>query len=237
VHTLNIQYSFTLKDGDKEVFDLKLDGKTLILKEPVAQNPPLWTCLQFRQCPHCPLTADVFQHCPLAVNLVDIVKRFDRLISYDRIQVEVLTAERLISRNTSAQEGLSSLMGLLIATSKCPFTDFFKPMARFHLPFANEQETVWRATATYLMAQYFLILNGDRHDLDLEGLTKIYNDIEKLNVAIVGRLRAAGKEDSTVNAMVHLDIFAKLLTPGLEESLNSLQHLIRPFLNTHKNCR
>jgi hypothetical protein len=128
-------------------------------------------------------------------------------------------------------------MGLMIATSKCPFTDFFKPMARFHLPFASEQETVWRATATYLMAQYFLILNGDRHDLDLEGLTKIYNDIEKLNAAIVGRLRAAGKEDSTVNALVHLDIFAKLLTPGLEESLNSLQHLIRPFLITHKNCR
>jgi hypothetical protein len=235
--TLNIQYSFTLKDGDKEVFDLKLDGKTLILREPVTQNPPPWTRLEFQQCPHCPLTGDIYRHCPLAVNLVNIVKRFDRLISFDRIQVEVLTAERLISRNTSAQEGISSMMGLLIATSKCPFTDFFKPMARFHLPFANEQETVWRATATYLMAQYFLSLKGDRHNLDLEGLTKIYNDIEKLNAAIVRRLRAAVKEDSTVNALVHLDIFAKLLTPGLEESLNSLQNLIRPFLTTHKNCR
>jgi hypothetical protein len=44
---------------------------------------------------------------------------------------------------------------------------------------ANEQETLWRATAAYLMAQYFLTLNGDRHNLNLEGLTKIYNDIEK----------------------------------------------------------
>ena len=235
--TLNIQYRFTLKDGVKEVFDLKLDGKTLILIKPVTQNPPRWTRLDFQQCPHCPLTADIYQHCPLAVNLVNIVNRFDRLISYDQIQVEVLTAERLTSQNTSAQEGISSLMGLLIATSKCPFTDFFKPMARFHLPFANEQETVWRATATYLMAQYFLVLNGDRHDLDFEGLTKIYNDIEKLNAAIVGRLRAAGKADSAVNALVHLDIFAKLLTPGLEESLNSLHHLISPFLATHKKCR
>jgi hypothetical protein len=138
--TLNIQYSFTLKDGDKEVFDLKLDGKTLILREPVTQNPPPWAHLEFQQCPHCPLTADIYRH-------------------------------------------------------------------------------------------------GDRHDLDLEGLTKIYNDIEKLNAAIVGRLRAAGKEDSTVNALIHLNIFAKLLAPGLEESLNSLQHLIRPFLTTHKNCR
>ena len=235
--TLNIQYKFILKDGHKEVFDLKLDGKSLILMEPVTQNPPLWTRLEFEQCPHCLLTVDIYRHCPLAVNLVYVVKRFDRLISFDQIQVEVLTPERIISQNTTAQEGISSLMGLLIATSKCPFTDFFKPMAHFHLPFANEQETVWRATATYLMAQYFLILNGERHDVDLEGLTKIYNDIQKLNAATVGRLRAAGKEDSTVNALVHLDIFAKLLTLGLEETLNSLQHLIRPFLSTHKNCR
>ena len=235
--TLKIQYTFTLKNGFKEVFDLKLDGETLILRQPVTQNPPPWTRLEFQQCPHCLLTADDYPHCPLAVNLVNVVNRFDRLISFDQIQVEVLTAERLISQNTSAQEGLSSLMGLLIATSKCPYTDFFKPMAYFHLPFATEQETVWRATTTYLMSQYYLMLAGKRHTLDSTGLTKIYNDIQKLNAAIVGRLRAAGKEDSTVNALVHLDIFAKLLTPGIEESLKNLQHIIRPFLTPHKISR
>jgi hypothetical protein len=226
-----------MKDGDKEVFDLKLDGRSLVLREPITKSPPPWTRLEFQQCPHCPVSTDRYRHCPLAINLVNMIKRFDRLISYDQIKVEVLTAERLISRDTSAQEGISSLMGLLIATSKCPYTDFFKPMARFHLPFANELETVWRATANYLMAQYFLILSGDRHDLDLEGLAQIYKDIQMLNAAIVGRLRVAGKEDSAVNALVHLDIFAKLLSPGLEESLNSLQPLIKPFFTNPPKSR
>ena len=152
---IEIQYTFIMKDGDKEVFDLKLDGRSLVLREPITKSPPPWTRLEFQQCPHCQVSADRYRYCPLAINLVNIIKRFDRLMSYDQLKVEVLTAERLISRDTSAQECISSLMGLLIATSKCPYTDFFKPMARFHLPFANELETVWRATANYLMAQYF----------------------------------------------------------------------------------
>jgi hypothetical protein len=31
-----------------------------------------------------------------------------------------------------------------------------KPMARFHLPLASEEETIYRATTMYLLAQYFL---------------------------------------------------------------------------------
>jgi hypothetical protein len=53
-------------------------------------------------------------------------------------------------------------MGLLIAGSSCPYTHFFKPMARFHLPFANKDETLWRAAATYLLARYFTARGSSR---------------------------------------------------------------------------
>jgi hypothetical protein len=56
-----------------------------------------------------------------------------------------------------------------------------------------------------------------------------------LNTAIVERLRAADKEDSTVNALVQVDNLAMLLTPGLEESLKSLDHLIKPFFAAHRS--
>jgi len=122
-------------------------------------------------------------------------------------------------------------MGLVIAISECPHTDFLKPMARFHLPFATEEETIWRATSTYLLAQYFLIIKGHRIDLELDGLSRIYDNIEKLNASIVKRLRAAGKKDSTINALVHLDVFAKYIKPGVEESLDKIRHIFTPFLN------
>ena len=231
METTNIRYIFTLPDKTKEVFNLRLDAKTLKLLDSPIENLPSWTRLDFHQCPHCPLTIDLYPDCPLSVNLVNIVERLGVLISYDKIHVEVSTKERTVSHSTTAQEGISSLMGLVIAVSECPHTDFLKPMARFHLPFANEEETIWRATSTYLLAQYFLIIKGHRIDLELNGLTKIYENIEKLNASIVKRLRAAGKKDSTINALVHLDVFAKYITPGVDESLDKIRHIFTKFLN------
>lgn len=237
METINIRYIFTLSDRTREIFNLQLDAKTLKLHLRNIENLPFWTRLDFHQCPHCPLTIDLFPDCPLSVNLVNIVERLGVLISYDKIHVEVSTKERTVSRSTTAQEGISSLMGLVIAISECPHTDFLKPMARFHLPFANEEETIWRATSTYLLAQYFQIIKGHRIDLELDGLTRIYVNMETLNASIVKRLRAAGKKDSTINALVHLDLFAKYIKPGVEESLDKIRHIFTPFLNKQIGTR
>jgi hypothetical protein len=230
METINVRYVYTLPDKKKEIFDLQLDAKTLKIHGSIVENLPSWTRLDFHQCPHCPLTTDLYPDCPLSVNLVNIVERLGVLISYDKIHVEVTTLERTVSRSTTAQEGISSLMGLVIAVSECPHTDFLKPMARFHLPFANDEETIWRATSTYLLAQYFLIIKGHRIDLELDGLARIYENIEKLNASIVKRLRSAGQKDSTINALVHLDVFAKYITPGVDESLNRIRHIFTKFL-------
>jgi len=219
-----------MQEGDQVVYDLQIDEDSLRLVGNRPDPMPFWTILNFFQCPHCPLTVDVEPHCPLAVNLVGIVQRLDHLLSYEKVQVVVVTRERVISQKTTAQSGISSLMGLVIAASGCPLTDFLKPMARFHLPFANEKETIWRAVSTYLLAQYFIKAAGGKPDLDLKGLGKIYDDIEKMNVAIAKRLRAASKKDSAVNALVHLDVFAKHLTLPIEASLEKIRTL---FTNIH----
>ena len=46
----------------------------------------------------------------------------------------------------------------------------------------------------------------------------------------VDRLRSATTKDSTVNALVHLDVFAKFLTPPLEDTLNHIKPIFDPFL-------
>ncbi|MGD8835854.1 MAG: hypothetical protein PVJ19_13000, partial [Desulfobacteraceae bacterium] len=100
----------------------------------------------------------------------------------------------------------------------------------FHLPFANRDETLWRATATFLLAQYFT-KNGLRaSDMALDGLVKIYDDVTRLNDYMVERVRSATSKDSAVNALVHLDVFAKFITPPLEESLEHIKHIFSPFL-------
>ena len=162
--------------------------------------------------------------------MVNIVNRFEDLISYDKIRVDVTTEERRISQRTTAQNGISSMMGLVIATSGCPHTAFFRPMARFHLPLASKEETIFRATSMYLLAQYFLKKAGQAADFDLEGLTKIYDNMQIINNAIVERLRAATTTDSSVNAIVILDNYAKFLPFAIEKSLEDIRYLFSPFL-------
>lgn len=231
--TFHITYRFALPDRTTEVFGLEIDNETLELRNPPDGALPDWTRLTFHQCPHCPLKESRHPHCPLAVNLVEMLRASQRLISHDQIQVDVTVRERMISQKTTAQRGISSIMGLLIATSGCPWTNFFKPMARFHLPFADEEETIWRAASTYLLAQHFLGSDDPCFDMELKGMAVIYRNIETLNVAVVKRLRAASRTDSAINALVRLDIFAKYLTPDIKESLESIRKLFTPFLSEY----
>jgi Domain of unknown function (DUF6901) len=226
-----ITYEFTLADNSEEIFELVFDAQTveLIIDHPVP--PPAWTELPHHRCPPCPLKLETHPHCPVALNLATAISRLDRLMSFDRVFVKVISTERRVVQHTSAQEGISSLMGLLIAGSSCPLTHFFKPMARFHLPFANKDETLWRAAATFLLARYFAEEGLKKSDINLNGLINIYYDVARLNDYIVERVRSATSKDSAVNALVHLDVFAKFLTPPLEDSLNQIKYIFAPFLN------
>jgi hypothetical protein len=122
------------------------------------------------------------------------------------------------------------MMGLVIATSGCPRTAFFKPMARFHLPLASKEETIFRATSMYLLAQYFLKKDGHFADLELKGLRRIYDNMQIINRATVERLRAATKTDSSINAIVILDNYAKSMPFAIEKSLEDIRYLFSSFL-------
>jgi len=229
METISIKYRFVLPDGSEQVYDLQLDKENLELRGNTPGSIPSWVNLDFFQCPNCPLSAKTHPHCPLALNLVNIIKGFDSLVSYEKIHVEVITKERIVSADTTAQKGISSLMGLVIAGSDCPHTVFFKSMARYHLPFASEEETIYRSTSTYLLAQYFQQKKDRTTDIELKGLKNIYENVQIVNKAVAKRLRAATKTDSSVNAIIHLDVFAQILPCAITESLEEICYLFEPF--------
>jgi hypothetical protein len=122
------------------------------------------------------------------------------------------------------------MMGLINAASGCPKLAFFKPMARFHLPLASQDETIYRAVSTYLLAQYFVRKAGGAADLDLHGLQQIYTDIQSINVSMARRLREASKTDSAVNALVILDMYAQIVPELIENSLVKLRPIFSVYL-------
>jgi hypothetical protein len=228
--TISIEYRFTLDDGSQEVFNFQLDAKSLELFISTPETLPSWTKLSFHQCPNCSLNVDEHPYCPVAANIAHIVMSFDRLLSCDKIYMTVTTEERIVAQSTTAQRGISSLMGLVIANSGCPHTAFFRPMARFHLPLANIEETIFRAASMYLLAQYFLKKEGRKADFDLHGLKQIYENIHIVNEAMTERLRAATNSDLPPNAVILLDLYAQAFPFAISETLKNIRSLFTPYL-------
>jgi hypothetical protein len=164
-----------------------------------------------------------------AVSLVGIVQPFDGLLSHDKMRLDVITEERRVSADTSAQRAIGSLMGLVIATCGCPHMAFFKPMARFHVPLADSEETVYRAVSMYLLAQYFLQKEGREANFELDGLKEIYRNVQTVNSGIIERIRSAAETDSTINALIILDVYAKTVDLMIEKPLAN----IRKFFDSY----
>jgi hypothetical protein len=227
--TLTFQYRFTFPDHS-ENFEITLDPRKIELIAAAPELYPQWVNLDFHQCSNCPFDAREIPHCPLTANVFHIVTRCSHAMSYNEIHLEVITPERIISRDTTVQRALSSLFGLVIASSSCPHTRFFRPMARFHLPVSSEEETVYRMTSMYMLAQYFRKQSGKDPDFEMRGLKKICQDIEIVNASISKRLRAASQTDSAVNAVILLDVFAKALPWAIEASLEEVGYLFEPYI-------
>ena len=227
---IDIQYIFKFKDKNENRVPVRLNPLTLDLIADIPETLPAWTNLDFHQCPNCPLAIHASPKCPVAVHLVKLIESFEDLQSHDIIRVEIMVPERITFHETSAQKGLSSLLGLIMSTCGCPHMEFFKPMARFHLPFANALETTFRAVSMYLIAQYFRRKKGLRSDPELEGLKEIYSNIQIINAAMADRLRAITSKDVALNALVVLDIFAQSVPLSIDESLDEIRHLFASYL-------
>ena len=231
---ITIQYNFKLPGGDKEQFEIILEKQNLLLVDNLPEIILDWTKLNFHQCPVCPLTIDKYPNCPIAVHLVKVIHGFKNIASHDEVYVEIVTEERKIFQKTTAQRAIGSMMGLLFATSGCPHTAYFRPMARYHLPLAGEDETIYRTTSMYLLAQYFKRLNGEEADFNLEGLTLIYKNIQIVNNSIAERLRSATATDSSLNAVIFLDMFAKTIPYVIKGNLEEIRHLFKPYFEIGK---
>ena len=226
-----LTYRFTFPDSRESVFPLEMDRDTAELTSRPAADPPAWTRLGFNQCTGCPLDASKTTHCPAAVHLAGVIDGFTDLVSYDKVRVTVESEERSVVATLSAQQALASLMGLIMASSGCPRTAVFRPMARFHLPFSSESETAYRVAAMYLVAQHFTARDGGKADLALNDLERVYRGVHAVNRGMAQRLRAASRQDAIVNAVVLLDVYSSLVPAAIHDILEEIRPAFAALLS------
>ena len=217
-----IRYRFDLPDGSQRALDFSFDAADFRLTNPAPAEPPFWTKLEFNQCANCPLNSAEHPHCPAALQMASAIEPLNALVSFDTVGVTVTQAERAIHAETTAQQAMSSVLGLIMATAGCPWTARFRPMARFHLPFATEMETVYRSVSMFLLARE---MTGDTDARGFDALETLYRNLHVVNRDMSRRLGAATRADPARNAMALLDAYTTLLPAALESSLAELEPL------------
>ncbi|MCF7792748.1 MAG: hypothetical protein K9N09_02180 [Candidatus Cloacimonetes bacterium] len=228
---LDFKYHIIDVNGNQKDFKIQVDAKTLSIIPKETEDLPEWSLLEFKQCPNCSLNSEEVKYCPVAKNLFPIMEFFKDSVSFEDSVFVLETKNRNYSKHTSLQQGVSAMIGIIMATSGCPILSKLKPMVRFHLPFASPQETLYRAMSMYLVQQYFKNKKGEEPDWELEGLIKIYEKVHDVNLAFFKRLSYLKGKDANVNSLIILDNFANYVNFSIDRSkLSSIEELFEESL-------
>jgi hypothetical protein len=230
-HPFRFDYQFQFEDGFTKNYPIALDPKTLsLIPMKHYHHAPDWIHLKYHQCSNCPLDIEKHRHCPIAANMMELVETFKDVLSYHHCTVVCETEDRTYSKKTSIMEGLSTIFGVIMATSDCPIMDFLKPMARFHLPFSSVEETTVRTASMYLLGQYFKYKNRNDIKIDFKTLENHYGQVKLVNEGIIKRISSVGNKDADKNAVVTLHSISLFLSMEIDYSLSTLEYIfITPF--------
>ena len=227
-HLLKYKYIFECSNGFQKIFEVKIHKDTLLLENPSAENLPEWTRLKNFKCPNCPLNESEHEYCPVAINLNRIISFFQDVPSFQKVKITVESPERNYVKSADVQTGVSSLLGLIMASSGCPIVGKLKSLVKFHLPFATIEETEIKIFSMYLLYQYFIMKKGEEPDWEMKKLNELYNDIMILNKNVAEKIAEVENKDASINAVVVLNNFADSVTFGLD--MDALEHLEKLFV-------
>lgn len=232
-----IEYIVYLSDQSPVRFEvpLELNDVSYVIRNP--DEAPEWAHLENHQCSHCPLSTETIPLCPLAERLVPFVNQLYHISSTEELSFTVHQSVRVKKMTAPAQDVLSSLLGLMIATSDCPHTSFLRPMAHFHLPLADEKETLYRVLSMYRLAQYFKKKSARKAFAEFDELNALYNNLVEVNRQLVRRIRDAlavkkGAEDALLHAIILLDALSQYVSDSIKEDMIGQ---LGPVFNTYQD--
>lgn len=220
---MQIEYRFAFDDGRDMGFVVDLDRP--YNPRQVRGDAPAWTRLGHFRCPNCPLDPEVHSHCPAALDLDRVLGSFQRIPASLKLNIQVQAPDREYAKRTTVEEGVRSLVGLIMATSACPVFQELKPNARTHLPFASREEQVLRLASLYLMKQYLNWREGKEPDWDLRGVVVEHQNLQVVNQAFWKRLMSAYEGDVNSKALLSFFTVASDVAKSLDGQLARMKNV------------
>ncbi len=223
-----IQYRFEFDENT--AIEFIIDEKADTSNEDGLAEIPDWMRLDQFRCDCCLLPPETRKTCPAALAMNPVIETFSKRISHENIKVTVEQHDVRIQAETSMQNAVRSLLGLLLALSSCPVVGRLRPMAQFHLPFGTKEHTVFRAIGMYLTAQFVRQREGFAPDWDIIGLKELYENVHEVNAKLAERIRAASEQDAAVNSLIILDVFGYGVTMSIDDSARKLKPMFSMYL-------
>ena len=217
---MKVTYEFLFPEGKAKQFEVDIDRHEL---HQTTGALPDWTQLQHCQCSNCPLERSSHRHCPVAVDMTPVVNEFRNEHAFQKVTVRVKTEGRTYEKMTGLEEGLRSLLGLIMATSSCPLLAELRPMAVHHMPFATTDEFIMRTVSLYLLQQYFRVRNHQAPDWELKGLVARNQQLQLVNQALWQRIHSICESDSNLKALLSFFSMASSVSFSLESQLQKLK--------------
>lgn len=229
-----IEYILRPDSGSAIHFRINLDffSDTYEISDP--EDAPAWILLGNNQCSHCPLSTENTRLCPLAERVVPFVEKLSKFSSLQDIEFTVTQSGISKHMRAPMQDVLGSLLGLFVATSDCPYTRFLRPMAHFHLPLADEKETLYRVLSMYRLAQYFKKQTVGKAFAGFEELQMHYEKLVEVNHCLSKRMREALAEmeehsDGTLNAINLLDALSQYVPASIDDAIEELEPIFNAY--------
>lgn len=216
---MEIEYLFEFDDEAPLHYQIDIDRKEPL----IAAEPTEWTALEFNQCGNCPLSKEESSCCPAARDLQSIVVDFCGRPSMQKARVRVTTPEREYEKVTGLEEGVRSLMGVIMASSSCPILRQLKPLAHHHLPFASAEEFMLRSVSTYLLEQLFEHRDGRDADWSLSGLIARHEQLQLVNQALWHRVYGACSGESNHKALLSFFALTSKVSGSLDQQIEQLR--------------
>lgn len=226
-------YKFTDANQSEFLIDVNVDeNKNLIVDK---NNMPIELLekakLNFHKCSNCPLQ-DKVEYCPAGLAILNTTHHFEDINSYEKYAITVSSKNRIYSNECDIQKGLQSLFGLIFALSGCPHTTFLKPMAKYHLPFSDSEETIIRVLSFHLLNNFADSLSQTNNqtktilEVNIDKLKKNYEQITTINHFLIKRIESIEHKDAARNAMIVLETFSQMLKMEFEFNFEDIKYFL-----------
>ena len=217
---MTVTYEFYIAEDQKKTLSVEPDGT---VRSGAAQTPADWTRLGHCQCTNCPLSTQETEYCPAAAKMEPVIEAFRDQKAFQKMTIRVHSEQRTYEKYTHLEEGLRSLLGLVMASSACPHLAELRPMARHHMPFSNSSEFIMRSVSLYLLEQYFNRRDGEDADWDLQGLVSRNEELKLVNHSLWQRIHDICQGDSNLKALLNFFSMASNVSSTLETQLNQVR--------------